>query len=137
MYETLDFLLDWIGVIYLILISWCFFYNFTESGGILLVLSVISAVILYFLLGILYSYRFLKENDRYHLIMSKDTDVKDSEGVFWTSILSAVFGYLTNSIFVGFIIAVIVVFLIRTTLIPKRVSSMKKSKVELTLEIKV
>ena len=127
----------WIGVIYLILISWCFFYNFTESEGIVLVLSVISAIILYFLLGILYSYRFLKENNEYHLIMSKDTDVKDSEGVFWTSILSAVFGYLTNSVFAGFIIAVIVVFLIRTTLIPKRVSSMKKSKVELTLEIKV
>ena len=137
MYETLDFLLDWIGVIYLILISWCFFYNFTESGGIVLVLSVISAIILYFLLGILYSYRFLKENDRYHLIMSKDTDVRDSAGVFWTAILSVVFGYITNSILIGFIIAVIVVFLIRTTLIPKRVSSMKKSKVELTLEIKV
>ena len=137
MYETLDFLLDWIGVIYLILISWCFFYNFTESGGILLVLSVISAVILYFLLGILYSYRFLKENNEYHLIMSKDTDVRDSAGVFWTAILSAIFGYLTNSVFAGFIIAVIVVSPIRTTLIPKRVRSMKKSKVELTLEIKV
>jgi hypothetical protein len=115
----LNLLLNWIGVVYLMLVSWDFFYNFTKSGGILLVLSAISAVILYFLLGILYSYRFLKENDGYCLAMSKDADVRDSAGVFWTAILSAIFGYSTNSIFVGFIIAVIVVFLIRATVMPK------------------
>ncbi len=62
-------------------VSWGFFYNFTKSGGVLLVLSAISAIILYFLLGILYSYRFLKENDGYYLTIPEDTNVGDSAGV--------------------------------------------------------
>ena len=134
MIEKLNFLLGWFGLIYLSFVSWIVFSNFIKSGNVLFILSVISSVILYFLLGILYSFRFVRA-DGYHLMIPDEVnDIRDDVGVFCTVMISAVFGYYIDSLVIGFIIATIVVFFIRAVVIPKRPKT-KKFKVKITLEI--